>query len=84
MELKEAYKQAFKEEVQALIDSGKIALLNSLEDTVSDFADAMAKAIEKGALLSDTKIDDMAVPAFLPYLKSIVDKQIDKIDGEVG
>lgn len=84
MELKAAYSQALKEEVQPLIDAGKITLLGTLEELVEDLAEAMFKGLKKGAVLSSTTIDDMLVPPAVSLLEVWVAPHIDKIDGKQG
>ena len=84
MEFKEAYKQALKEEIKPLIDSGKMVLLGTLEDTVEELIKAMAKGLKKGAILSDTPYDDLLVPTVVDKLEDLGLEKADKIDGEVG
>lgn len=84
MKLKEAYKQAFKEELQPLIDAGKITVLGTAEDLAEDLAEAFGKATKKGAVLSEDKWDDMVVPPAVDFILSRVAPYIDKVDGKVG
>lgn len=82
MELKEAYKSALKEEIQPLIDSGKIKVLGTLEEVVEDLAASLFRGLKKGAKLSDEKWDDMVVPPAADFLESRLKPEIDKIDGD--
>ena len=84
MKLKDAYKQAFKEEIKPLIEAGKITLLGTLEETVEDLAASVFAALNKGAILSDEKWDDVVVPPAVGFLKSRAFEAIDKIDGKEG
>lgn len=84
MQLKDAYKQAFKEEIQPLIDAGKITVLGTVEDLAGDLAEALVNAAKKGAALSEDKWDDMVVPPAADFLKSRLEPLIDKIDGAEG
>ena len=82
MELKDAYKQAFKEEIQPLIDAGKMTVLGTVEDLAGDLAEAFVNAAKKGAKLSASKWDDVVVPPAADYLLSLLMPQIDKISGQ--
>ena len=82
--MKDAYKQGLKEEIQPLLDSGKITLLGTLEDTVEDLAASVFRGLRKGAELSDEKWDDLLVSPTVDYLEARLAPQIDKIDGKIG
>ncbi len=84
MELKDAYKQAFKEELQPLVDAGKITLLGTLEDVVEDLAESLMKALKSGAKKSEDKWDDVVIPPAADFLMSRLAPEIDKIDGKEG
>lgn len=84
MKLKEAYAQALKEEIQPLIDAGKLTILGTLEDVASDLANALLNAAKKGASLSEDKWDDMVVPPAADFLHSRLVVLVDKIDGKEG
>lgn len=84
MKLKDAYKKAIKEELQPLIDAGKMTALSTLEDLAEDLAESFVKAAKKGASLSEDKWDDMVVPPAVDFLMSRLSPQIDKIDGQPG
>lgn len=86
MDLKEAYKKAFTEEIEALVATGKITVLGALEKFVNDFIDSTFNALQKGAEYSGTKVDDTLMPTLLSTLQSIrvkkIDPLVDKIDGQ--
>lgn len=84
MNLKEAYKQAFQEEVQPLIDAGKMTVLGTVEELAEDVWGAVAKAMKSGAKKSDEKWDDVIVPPAIDFIDSRLKPEIDKIDGEEG
>lgn len=81
MELKEAYKEALKAEVQPLIDAGKITLLGTVEDLAEDLTNAVFAGLKKGAELSDPSWDNIVVIPAVDFLKEKVAPYIDKIDG---
>lgn len=84
MDLKDAYKKAFKEELETLVNDGKITLLKSLEDVAEDLVEGVANALTKGAQYSSTPLDDIAVMTLVTVLKPKALEQVDKIDGEIG
>lgn len=84
MDLKDAYKKAFKEELETLVNDGKITLLKSLEDVAEDLVEGVANALQKGAEYSKTPLDDVAVMTLVSVLKPKALEQVDKIDGEIG
>lgn len=84
MDLKDAYKKAFKEELETLVKEGKITLLKSLEDVAEDLVEGVANALTKGAEYSKTPLDDVAVMTLVSVLKPKALEQVDKIDGEIG
>lgn len=84
MDFKDAYKQAFTEELKPLVDSGKIVLLGTLEDLAEEITKKVFVAVKKGAVLSSTPYDDIIVPPVANMLEARLLKEVDKIDGEVG
>lgn len=84
MELKDAYKQAFKEELQPLLEAGKITVLGTVEDLAGDLTEATMKALKRGAALSQDKWDDVVVPPACDFILSRLEPLIDKIDGQEG
>lgn len=84
MELKEAYKKAFTDELKPLIESGKITVLGTLEEVAEDLAESFANAAKKGAKLSEDKWDDVVIPPAMDFMLSRMAPHIDKIDGKEG
>ena len=84
MDLKDAYKQAMQEELQPLLDAGKITVMGTLESVVEDLAESFFKALRKGAILSTDKWDDILVIPATDFLESRLQPYVDKIDGKEG
>lgn len=68
---------------KALLKELKKAGLNIGEDAVKGVVEAVFVALPKFFLLTENKIDDVAV-AILPVIKPHVLAALDKIDGEEG
>lgn len=84
MELKGAYKKAFKEELEVLVAQGKVQVLTTLEDVAEDLTNGVGNALVKGAEYSETKVDDVLVAPLVAFFKPMALKQVDKIDGKEG
>lgn len=84
MDLKDAYKKAFKEELEILVNDGKITLLKTLEEVAEDLVESVSNALTKGAAYSRTPLDDIPVTTLVSALKPKALEQVDKIDGEIG
>lgn len=54
-----------------------------VEETARQVYEAVHEWIAESAVLSENKIDDVAVPLAFPMLDKVVLPAIDKIDGEV-
>jgi hypothetical protein len=69
---------SFKELGKMLASKG----LPALEANSEIVCEVMFEWLEASAKVSATPIDDMAVP-FYPMIKSVIAKQLDKIDGKI-
>lgn len=79
MGLKEAYKQAFQEEIEKLKSEGKMVIKEGLEDSAEMLYSSLKSALKRGAELSKTTGDDLVV-GFLPTLDKVVEPKIDDIN----
>lgn len=77
MELKEAY------DVNGLVDRLKAKGLDLAEEGAKIAVAELLEWIKESAAKSSTPFDDIVVTV-IPLLQAEIDKQIDKIDGEVG
>lgn len=83
MEIRAAYKQAFKEELEVLVAQGKIQVLGTLEDVAESLTNGVGNALVKGAELSENPVDDILVAPMVAFFKPLALSQVDKIDGKV-
>ena len=53
-----------------------------LEDTAEKVYEAVKEWVQESAVVSENKIDDVAVPLAFPILDKVVEPAIDSIDGQ--
>lgn len=71
-------------DVQALIDKLREKGGPEAEKLAGKNFEALLEWLEESAVLSENKIDDVAVPMATATIKPLVMKAIDQIDGKVG
>lgn len=70
-------------DLKSLVEKFKAKGLDLAEEAAQLVVDSVFEWIPEEAAKTDTKVDDF-VAGLLPMAKPVVDKAVDRIDGEVG